>query len=145
MGRVTNDWARAILWQTFFPASRCIPQSLAVAFMQMMMAHANFESEVRALQGVVANDRHYGEQPENLWSAKKRTKLMVKLIEENLGQIPETGAIKQLLQDALDPTNQRNHLAHGICWFFDPQTASIRVRGGIQREDQDQFREYSEQ
>ena len=140
-----KDRAAAILGRTLFPRAEDIPQSLAVAFMQMMMAHANFESEVRALQGVVANDWHYGEQPENLWSAKKRAKLMVKLIEEKLGQIPETRAIKQLLQDALDPTNQRNHLAHGIWWFFDPQTASIRVRGGIQREDEDQFREYSEQ
>jgi hypothetical protein len=56
-----------------------------MAFMRMMMAHARFESEVRALQGVVANDLDYGEQPENLWSAKKRPKLMVKLIEKHLG------------------------------------------------------------
>ena len=59
-----------------------------------MMAHAKFEPEVRALQGVVANNPYYGEQPENLWSAKKRPKLMVKLIEKCLSQIPETEQIK---------------------------------------------------
>jgi len=145
MGTVKKDWAAAILTQTLFPRAEDIPQSLAVAFMQMMMAHAKFESEVRALQSTVANDRSYGEQPQNWWSAKNRPKRMVKLIEERLGQIPETGAIEQLLQDAVDLTNQRNHLTHGIWWAFDLQTASIRVRGGIQREGEDQFREYSEE
>jgi len=70
---------------------------------------------------------------------------MVKLIEEKLGQIPETETIEQLLQDAFDPSNQRNHLAHGIWWAFDPQTASIHVRGGIQRKNKDQFGEYCEE
>jgi hypothetical protein len=111
----------------------------------MMMAHANFESEVRALQGVVANNPSYGEQPENLWSAKKRPKLMIKLIEKCLGQIPETEHIKKLLEHACDPTNKRNHLAHGRWWAFDPSKAIIYVRGGIQREDEDQFGEYSEE
>ena len=124
-----KNWAASTLGRTLFPPAEAIPQSLGVAFMRMMMAHAKFESE----------------QPGNRWAADKRPKLMVELIEEKLGQIPETRAIKQLLQDALDPTNQRNHLAHGIWWFFDPQTASIRVRGGIQREDEDQFGEYSEE
>jgi hypothetical protein len=116
-----------------------------MAFMRMMMAHARFESEVRALQGVVANDRQYGEQPKNLWSAKERPKLMVKLIEKRLGQIPETERIKNLLEDACDPTNKRNDLAHGRWWAFVPSTATIHVRSGIQREDKDQFSEYSEE
>jgi hypothetical protein len=141
---VKKDWA-ATLGRTLFPRAEAIPQSLAMAFMRMMMAHAKFESEVRALQSTVANDLNYGEQPRNRWPADRRPKLMVKLIEEKLGQIPETEAIEQLLQDAFDPTNQRNHLAHGIWWAFDPQTASIYVRGGIQREDEDQFGEYSEE
>lgn len=77
-----------------------------MAFMRMMMAHAKFESKVRALQSTVANDPNYGEQPRNRWPADKRPKLMVKLIKEKLGQIPETEAIEQLLQDALSrPTN----------------------------------------
>jgi hypothetical protein len=145
MGTVKKDWAAAILGRTLFPRAEDIPQSLAMAFMRMMMAHARFESEVCALQGVVANDRHYGEQPENLWSANKRSKLMVKLIEKHLGQVPETEQIKKLLEDACDPTNKRNHLAHGRWWAFDPSTATIHARSGIQREDEDQFSEYSEE
>ena len=140
-----KDWAAATLGRSLFPRAEAIPQSLAMAFMRMMMAHAKFESEVRALQSTIANDLNYGEQPGNRWPTDKRPKRMVKLIEEKLGQIPETKAIEQLLQDAFDPTNQRNHLAHGIWWAFDPQTASIHVRGGIQREDEDQFGKYSEE
>ena len=123
-----KNWAASTLGRTLFPPAEAIPQSLGVAFMRMMMAHAKFESE----------------QPGNRWAADKRPKLMVELIEEKLGQIPETETIEQLLQDAFRP-DQRNHLAHGIWWAFDPRTASIHVRGGIQREDEDQFGEYSEQ
>jgi hypothetical protein len=145
VGTVKKDWPAATLRRTHFPRADDIPQSLAMAFMRMMMAHAKFESQVRALQSTVANDPSYGEQPRNRWPADKRPKLMVKLIKQKLDQIPETEAIEQLLEDAFDPSNQRNHLAHGIWWAFDPQTASIHVRGGIQREDGDQFREYSEE
>jgi hypothetical protein len=140
-----EDWMARLLGRTLFPRAEDIPQPLAIAFMRMMMAHAKFESEVRALQSTVANDLSYGEQPQNLWSVKKRPKLMVKLIEKRLGQIPETGHIKKLLEDACDPTNKRNQLAHGTWWAFDPSTATIHVRGGIQREDEDQFGEYSEE
>jgi hypothetical protein len=140
-----EDRVVRILARTLFPRAEDIPQPLAIAFMRMMMAHAKFESEVSTLQGVVANDRYYGEQPENLWSAKKRPTLMVKLIKERLGQIPETEQIKKLLKDACDPTNKRNHLAHGRWWAFDPSNATIHVRGGIQRGNEDQFGEYSEE
>jgi len=95
VGTVKKDWAAGILTQTLFPRAEDIPQSLAIAFMRMMMAHAKFESEVRALQGVVANDLHYGEQPENRWSADKRPKRMAKLIEKKLGQIAEIRAHKE--------------------------------------------------
>jgi hypothetical protein len=141
----TEDWMRRLLGRTLFPRANDIPPSFAIAFMRMMMAHANFESEVCALQGVVAHDRYYGEQPKNLWSAKERTKLMVKLIAERLGQIPETEDIKKLLEDACDPTNNCDRLAHGRWWAFDPSTATIQVRGGIQRKGEDQFGEYSEE
>jgi hypothetical protein len=110
----------------------------------MMMAHAKFESEVRALQGVVAKDRYYGEQPENRWAARKRPKRMVELIKEKLGQIPETEDIRKLLKDACEPTDKRDHLAHGTWWAFDQRTATISVRGGTQRKNEDQFGEYSE-
>jgi len=139
-----KDRAKRILGRTLFPRADDIPQSLATAFMRMMMAHAKFESELCALQGVVANDPYYGEQRENLWSAKKRPRLMAELINTHLGQIAETGLITQLLEDAFTPTDQRNHLAHGRWWSFDRQAGTIEVRGGIQREGEEQWREYSE-
>ena len=37
---------------------------------------------------------------------------MTELIEQKLGQIPETEAIAKLLDDAIAPTDARNHLAH---------------------------------
>jgi hypothetical protein len=140
-----EDRTARVLGRTLFPRAEDIPQPFAIAFMQMMMAHANFESEMCALQGIVANNPRYGKQPENLWSAKNRPKVMVKLIKERLGQIPETEDIKKLLEDACDPTNKRNHLAYGRWWAFDPSTATIHVRGGIQRGDEDPFDEYSEE
>jgi hypothetical protein len=141
-----EDWVARLVGRTLFPRAEDIPQPLAIAFMRMMMAHAKFESEVRALQGVVTNDLYYGERPENLkgWSAKARPKQMVKLIAEHLGPIPETEKIRQLLKDACIPTDQRNQLAHGTWWSFDPQTETIEVRGGIQREGEDQFGTHSE-
>lgn len=142
---MTKDWVTAILEPTFFPQAKDIPQSLAMAFMRMMMAHAKFESQVRALQSTVANDLNYGEQPGNRWPADERPKRMVKLVEEKLGAIPETEAIKHLLQDARVPSDKRNHLAHGVWWSFNPRTATISVRGGTQRKDEDQFDEYSEE
>jgi hypothetical protein len=145
VGTVKKDWAGPILGRTLFPRAEDIPQSLAMAFMRMMMEHANFELQVRALQSAVANDRNYGEQARNQWTAVKRPRQMVKLIEKNLGQIPETEAIKKLLQDAIVPSNQRNRLAHGTWWSFDPRTTTISVRGGVQREDEDQFSDYTEE
>jgi hypothetical protein len=44
-----------------------------------------------------------------------------------------------------DPTNKRNQLAHGRWWAFNPQKATIEVRGGIQRRNENQFGEYSEE
>jgi hypothetical protein len=145
LGTVKNqNWMERLLARTLFPRAQDIPQPFAVAFMRMMMAHARFELGVRALQGVVADDPYYGEKPGNLWSADKRPKLMVKLINEKLGPIQETEPIKKLLREACDPTDKRNHLAHGTWWAFDAKTATIQVRGGIQRKDKDQFGEYSE-
>jgi hypothetical protein len=70
---------------------------------------------------------------------------MVKLIEENLGQIPETKAIHKLLKDARAPGNKRNDLVHGTWWRFERRTATITVRRGSQRKNKDQFAEYTEE
>jgi 7-cyano-7-deazaguanine synthase in queuosine biosynthesis len=90
-------------------------------------------------------DSILGEQARNQWRARDRAQHMTALIAEKLGQIPETEAIANLLNDAIAPSDGRNLLAHGTWWSFDPQTATINVRGGIQREDEDQFADYSEE
>jgi hypothetical protein len=99
---------------------------------------------VRALQSTVANDLNFGEQARNQWKARDRAKHMTALIAEKLGQIPETEAIAKLLDNAIAPSDERNFLAHGTWWGFYRQTATINVRGGIQRQGEDQFDDYSE-
>jgi hypothetical protein len=138
---VKTDLATAL---TLFPQPEDIPR-LTIAFMQMMMAHPAFEREVRILQSSVTKDPNFGEQRNNQWSADKRPNRMAKLIEEKLGQIPETKAIKKLLKDARVPSDKRNELVHGTWWRFDPRTATITVRCGSQRKNKDQFAEYSEE
>jgi hypothetical protein len=138
---------------TLFPKAEAIPQSLAIAFLRMMLAHAAFEREVRSLQSSVARDpndpndpnTNFGEQACNQWDPRKRAKRMTKLIEDKLGQIPETEAIAKLLDDAVAPTDARNHLTHGTWWSISSPTATIKVRGGIQREGEHQFADYTEE
>jgi hypothetical protein len=127
-----------------FPQPEDIPQ-LTTAFMRMMMAHAAFEREVRTLQSSVTKDPNFGEQRENQWTADKRPRCMVKLIEEKLGQIPETKAIHKLLKDARVPIYERNDLVHGTWWEFEQRTTTIKVRLGSQRKNKDQFAEYTEE
>jgi hypothetical protein len=135
---------------TFFPKPEAVPLSLAIAFLRVMMAHGVFEREVRSLQSSVARDpndpsANFGEQTRYRWDPRKRAKLMTELIEEKLGQIPETEAIAKLLDDVVAPTDARNHLAHGTWWSVSSPTATIKVRGGIQRKGEDQFADYTEQ
>ena len=46
--------------------------------------------------------------------------------------------------DSISPSDVRNRLAHGTWWSFDSRTATIRVRGGIQRKGETQFANYTE-
>jgi hypothetical protein len=124
------------------PVTRTRP---AVNFMRMMMAHAKFEREVRTLQSSVTKDPNFGEQRNNQWPARERPNRMAKLIEEKLGQIPETKAIVKLLKDARVPNDKRNELVHGTWWRFNPRTATITVRAGSQQKNKNQFAEYTEE
>jgi hypothetical protein len=58
---VKTDLATAL---SLFPQPKDIP-GLTMAFMQMIMAHAAFEREVRALQSSVTKDPNFGEQRNN--------------------------------------------------------------------------------
>jgi hypothetical protein len=156
--RNRGGWGQAMMTDltepTLFPKANAIPQSLAIAFLRMMMEHARFELQVRLLQSSVAigqakrrrrsSKPDFGEQPSNQWKTRDRAKLMKKLIAKRLGKIPETQDIVKLLKDAISPSDVRNRLAHGTWWSFDSRTATIRVRGGIQRKGETQFASYTE-
>jgi hypothetical protein len=105
----------------------------ATAFAKLMLAHAAFEAEVRNLQGVVAGDESFGEQPRNQWDARKRPKLMAELIKAKLGDIEEARPIVDVLTRAKKPTEVRNLLAHGRWWRFQNDTKVLTVRSAIIR------------
>ena len=109
---------------------------LAIAFARMMFAHAAFESEVRQLQEAITCVRGFGEKPENQrGGARARPDRMAKLIAEHRGAIPEAEPIKNILTEAVAVCDDRNLLAHGEWWRFDPITSTIDVRGGTQWND----------
>ena len=63
---------------------------------------------------------------------------MVELIEQRHEQLPETASIKKLLEDAIEPSDQRNLLAHGTWWCFNRRTSAICVRGTTRCESPDE-------
>ena len=112
----------------FFPEPQEI-EAHAIAFARLMFEHAAFEREVAALQDAVTREHGFGERRRNQWSARERPDRMVTLIEQRHGQLPETESIKGLLEDAIEPSDQRNLLAHGTWWCFNRRTSAICVRG----------------
>lgn len=106
----------------------------ALAFARMMFAHAALDREIAALQDVIAKEPGFGEQRPNQWGTRVRLVRMVSLITERRGCLPQTGEIEKLLNDAIDPCEQRNLLAHGTWWGFNRQTATVYVRGGTRWE-----------
>jgi hypothetical protein len=149
-GGVRQELAKGITRDTdmpdphaiYFPEAESIP-SLALAFMRMMFAHANFDVEVRRLQATITM-KPDGEQPDtvNLGNARERPERMRKLIEKHLGSIPEKEPIVRILNDAIDACDERNLLAHGEWWRFDSKTSTIKVRG--ERKGQLEWADYTE-
>jgi hypothetical protein len=115
----------------YFPGPKDVKRH-ALAFAKMMFAHAAFEREVRELQAAVTCEQGYGEKRENQWSAHLRPNRMETLIKKQLGAIPEVAPIKKFLTEAITVCDDRNFLAHGEWWCFDPDAAAIDVRGGTQ-------------
>lgn len=120
-----------------FPEPREI-EAHAMAFARLMFEHGAFEREVRELQDAVAREHGFGEQRRNQWSARERPDRMVELIEQRHEQLPETASIKKLLEDAIEPSDQRNLLAHGTWWCFNRRTSAICVRGTTRCESPDE-------
>jgi hypothetical protein len=48
----------------------------------------------------------------------------------------EVAAVENCLQDAVELCDQRNHLAHGIWWRFDPKIEVITVAAVVERPDE---------
>ena len=120
-------------------------QSLAVGFARMMFAHAGFESEVRLLQDAIANEPGYSETPQKQFrNANKRPAEMARLIRQKLGEIPESDEIVLCLRAAIEPCRERNRLAYGEWWRFDPKTKTITVRAGERREGEPMHKDYHE-
>jgi hypothetical protein len=112
----------------YFPEAENIGPH-AIAFAQLMFAHAEFEREVRSLQGAITNDLSFGEQRSNQWKARQRPERMAKLIKRHFGdELQETEPIVKLLSDAIGHCDQRNFLAHGEWWCFNTRTLTITVR-----------------
>jgi len=113
----------------FFPdADQVMPH--AMAFARLMIAHAGFEAGIRNLQGAVAGDDSFGEQPRNQWKAHERAERMVKLIKDKIGDIEEAQPIADILIDAIKPTDDRKLLAHGHWCRFNPENSVLTVRRG---------------
>jgi hypothetical protein len=123
----------------YFPEAEII-QPLAMAFMRMMFAHAEFEEQVRRLQRAITNDPEFAQQ----WDTRKRPKRMAKLIKNHPGLIQEKEAseIVRVLTGAIAPCEQRNLLAHGRWWRFDPKTSTIKIRG--ERKGEPEWADYTE-
>jgi hypothetical protein len=121
----------------------------AIAFARMMFAHAAFEREIRALVDAInPKEPGFGERPENQWSASETgTGKITILIKHHRGSgLPQTEQIKNLLNEAIHPSRDRDLLAHGTWWCFNRRTLTIEVRGGVrwgQPELPPEHREYT--
>jgi hypothetical protein len=127
----------------YFPHPTAI-EPFAMAFVEMMFAHAEFEKEVCRLQGLITGDPEFGEHGCHQWPPKERPKKMAKLIKKHLGEIPETAEIRKILTDVIDPCDRRNHLTHGHWWRYDFKSQVIQVRGARQRNGRIEWRNYTE-
>ena len=109
----------------------------AIAFAQMMFAHAAFEREVRSLVDAInPKEPGFGERHANQWTASESgTEKVIDLIIKHRGNdLPETEQIKNLLNEAVDLCRQRNFLAHGTWWCLNRRTLTVEVRGGLRWE-----------
>ena len=109
----------------------------AVAFAQMMFAHAEFERGIRSMVDAInPKEPGFGERPENQWTASasgtaKVIVLMMRYCGSALHQIEQ---IRNLLDAAVQLCRERSFLAHGTWWCFNRRTLTVDVHGGIRSE-----------
>src|SRR4029077_4803303 len=107
----------------------------AVAFAQMMFAHAAFEREVRSLVDAINPKKPgFGERSENQWTASESGtgKIIILIKFHRGGGLPQIEQIKNLLNEAIHPCRDRNFLAPCTWGWFNRRTLTVEVRGGIQ-------------
>jgi hypothetical protein len=104
----------------------------AITFARMMFAHAALEREINSLQDAITNERGFGEQRSNQWSASESaTEKILSLITKHYASDPrQIEQIKKLLKNAVHLCGERNFLAHGTWWCFNRRTLTVEVRGG---------------
>jgi len=123
-----------------FPRAEEVPH-LAVPFLKLMFAHANFEEVFRDMQNIVANDEMFAEK--NRWIAKDRADKMRQLMLDHDCQDDEIATAGRVLTDAFPLCNDRNLLSHGDWWNFDTKTGEITVRGDRERAGEERHRCFS--
>jgi hypothetical protein len=134
----------ATLWPmggrvTFFPNPDSEEvQSFARAFVRMMFAHAQLEHQIRDLLYVIARDRKLSQRPLKP-PGEEMAAWVKKLIEKRARSdaVPEADAICSLLMRAEPLYHDRNLLAHGRWWRFDPMGPGVITvrRGRVFSED----------
>jgi hypothetical protein len=117
----------------YFPEAEIMPP-LAMAFMRMMFAHAEFEEQVRDLQATIMKTppkRPHAAETGGLGTSRARPKRIAKLIKDRPGLVEDQEAreIDRILKAAIGPCDRRNLLAHGRWWRFDSKTSTITIRG----------------
>jgi hypothetical protein len=108
----------------------------AIPFLKLMFAHANFEAVFRDLQNVVANNETFSAK--NRWIAKDRSGRMRQLMIDRACKDTEIATAHRVLADAFPLCNDRNLLAHGDWWRFDPTTGQVTVMGDRERNGEEQ-------
>ena len=74
----------------------------------------------------------FGELRENQHTTRERPTEIVKLIEKYRGKdLAGTARIKQLLTDAIELCDDRNHLAHGNWWRFIAEPRPLELAGSV--------------
>jgi hypothetical protein len=109
----------------------------AIAFAQMMFAHAEFERGIRSMVDAMnTKEPGFGERPENQWtaSASGTANIIVLMMRHCGGGQPQIEPIRNLLDETVHFCRERNFLAHGIWWCFNRRALTVDVRGGMRRE-----------
>jgi hypothetical protein len=109
----------------------------ASAFVQLMFVYTAFEAEIRSLQKAITKCQTFYEN----WTTKERPKRFETLVQKYPIGTLEAEKIKNILQESICPSHQRNFLVHGEWWCLNKQTSAITVRSDKKRCGEEQHRD----